>query len=165
MGHCLFLRWRSILEIKTPAQVPGLNIMGDMPIITSLQNPRVKDAVRLRDRRHREKQGRILIDGARELRRAIEQGELVLQFQPIADVHTGVVGLVDMVMDDHVGPWQLLATQGVTASQAARQFSKWKGADKRAGAPGGDQFRRNSPNGQRRNSLRQRPQCQLLHRR
>ena len=25
----------------------------------------------------------------------------------------GVVGLVDMVMDDHVGPWQLLATQGV----------------------------------------------------
>ena len=38
-----------------------------MPIITSLQNPRVKDAVRLRDGRHREKQGRILIDGAREL--------------------------------------------------------------------------------------------------
>lgn len=45
-----------------------------MPTITSLQNPRVKDAVRLRDRRHREKQGRILIDGARELRRAIEAG-------------------------------------------------------------------------------------------
>jgi RNA methyltransferase, TrmH family len=45
-----------------------------MPIITSLQNPRVKDAVRLRDRRHREKQGRILIDGARELRRAIDAG-------------------------------------------------------------------------------------------
>jgi RNA methyltransferase, TrmH family len=45
-----------------------------MPTITSLQNPRVKDAVRLRDRRHREKQGRILIDGARELRRAIAAG-------------------------------------------------------------------------------------------
>ena len=45
-----------------------------MPIITSLQNPRVKDAVRLRDRRHREKQGRILIDGARELHRAIAAG-------------------------------------------------------------------------------------------
>jgi RNA methyltransferase, TrmH family len=43
-----------------------------MPTITSLQNPRVKDAVRLRDRRHREKQGRILIDGTRELRRAID---------------------------------------------------------------------------------------------
>jgi RNA methyltransferase, TrmH family len=48
--------------------------MTDMPIITSLQNPRVKDAVRLRDRRHRDKQGRILIDGARELRRAIAAG-------------------------------------------------------------------------------------------
>ena len=34
----------------------------------------MKDAVRLRDRRHREKQGRILIDGARELRRAIGAG-------------------------------------------------------------------------------------------
>jgi TrmH family RNA methyltransferase len=45
-----------------------------MPIITSLQNPRVKDAVRLCDRRHREKQGRIRIDGARELFRAIEAG-------------------------------------------------------------------------------------------
>lgn len=42
-----------------------------MPDITSPQNPRVKDAVRLRDRRHREKQGKILIDGARELRRAL----------------------------------------------------------------------------------------------
>ena len=43
-------------------------------MITSIQNPRVKDAVRLRDRRHREKQQRILIDGARELRRAIAAG-------------------------------------------------------------------------------------------
>jgi TrmH family RNA methyltransferase len=34
----------------------------------------VKDAARLRDRRHREKQGRILIDGARELRRAMDSG-------------------------------------------------------------------------------------------
>jgi RNA methyltransferase, TrmH family len=42
--------------------------------ITSPQNPRVKDAIRLRDARHREKQGRILIDGARELLRAIAVG-------------------------------------------------------------------------------------------
>ena len=45
-----------------------------MPIITSLQNPRVKDAARLRDRRHRRQQGRTLIDGARELQRAIGAG-------------------------------------------------------------------------------------------
>ena len=45
-----------------------------MTTITSRQNPRIKDAARLRDRRHREKQGRILIDGARELARAIGGG-------------------------------------------------------------------------------------------
>jgi len=45
-----------------------------MPTITSLQNPHVKAAVRLRDRRHRRKQGRIRIDGARELGRAIQAG-------------------------------------------------------------------------------------------
>lgn len=45
-----------------------------MATITSLQNPRVKDAVRLRNRRHREKEGRIVIDGARELIRAISAG-------------------------------------------------------------------------------------------
>ncbi len=45
-----------------------------MFIISSPQNPRVKDAVRLRDRRHREKQDRILIDGARELLRAVAAG-------------------------------------------------------------------------------------------
>ncbi|HEV7225956.1 MAG TPA: RNA methyltransferase [Pirellulales bacterium] len=44
------------------------------PPITSLQNQRVKDAAKLRERRQREKQGRILIDGARELLRAIEAG-------------------------------------------------------------------------------------------
>jgi TrmH family RNA methyltransferase len=45
-----------------------------MPLITSLKNPRVKEAVRLRVRRHREKQGRILIDGFRELGRALGGG-------------------------------------------------------------------------------------------
>jgi TrmH family RNA methyltransferase len=43
-------------------------------VISSLQNRRVKDAVRLRDRRGRERQGRFIIDGARELQRAIEGG-------------------------------------------------------------------------------------------
>jgi TrmH family RNA methyltransferase len=43
-----------------------------MDEITSLQNQRVKDAAKLRERRERRKQGRILIDGAREIRLAIE---------------------------------------------------------------------------------------------
>lgn len=42
--------------------------------ISSAQNPRIKDAVRLRDRRGRDQQNRIRIDGAREVRRAIDAG-------------------------------------------------------------------------------------------
>ncbi|MGD0900911.1 MAG: RNA methyltransferase [Thermoguttaceae bacterium] len=45
-----------------------------MTTITSLQNPRVKRAARLRDLRHREHQRRILIDGVRELARAVAAG-------------------------------------------------------------------------------------------
>lgn len=45
-----------------------------MPLstITSLQNPRVKEAVKLRDRKGREQQGRILVEGVREIGRALE---------------------------------------------------------------------------------------------
>jgi TrmH family RNA methyltransferase len=42
--------------------------------ISSRQNPRVKDAVRLRNGRERARQARFIIDGARETRRAIAAG-------------------------------------------------------------------------------------------
>lgn len=42
--------------------------------ITSLHNPRVKAARGLRDRSERDRQGRILIDGAREIGRALAAG-------------------------------------------------------------------------------------------
>lgn len=42
--------------------------------ITSRQNQRVKDAVRLRTRRNRDRQGLCLIDGVREVVQAIESG-------------------------------------------------------------------------------------------
>ncbi len=45
-----------------------------MKLITSLQNPRVRAAARLRDRRQRQTQGRILIDGTREILRGLEGG-------------------------------------------------------------------------------------------
>jgi TrmH family RNA methyltransferase len=48
--------------------------MSPHPMITSAQNQRIKDAARLRDRRHRVKQGRFLIDGAREILRAAASG-------------------------------------------------------------------------------------------
>ena len=42
--------------------------------ITSLKNPRVQSALKLRGRRSRARQGRIVVDGARELLRALEAG-------------------------------------------------------------------------------------------
>ncbi len=43
-------------------------------LITSLQNPRLKNLVKLRERRQRDRQGLFLIEGYRELTRALEKG-------------------------------------------------------------------------------------------
>jgi TrmH family RNA methyltransferase len=57
-----------------------------MPIekITSLQNPRLKQLVRLRDRRPRDEAGVFLIEGYREIRRALERNVVLndLFFSP-----------------------------------------------------------------------------------
>jgi rRNA methylases len=50
-----------------------------LPIVTSLANPRVKAATALRDRRERDRSGLTLIDGARELRRALDAGVTVVE--------------------------------------------------------------------------------------
>lgn len=42
--------------------------------ISSPQNPKIKAAMKLRDRKHREREGRFLIDGLRETERAIAGG-------------------------------------------------------------------------------------------
>ena len=41
-------------------------------LLTSLQNPRVKQVVRLRDRSHRDEENLLLIEGYREIRRALD---------------------------------------------------------------------------------------------
>jgi len=48
-------------------------------LITSRQNVRVKEAAKLRQRRQRERQRRFLIDGTREIQRAIDAGIDVLE--------------------------------------------------------------------------------------
>jgi RNA methyltransferase, TrmH family len=48
-------------------------------VLTSTANPRVKSAAALRDRRERDRTGLTLIDGAREVRRAIEAGVAVTE--------------------------------------------------------------------------------------
>jgi TrmH family RNA methyltransferase len=47
--------------------------------ITSRQNSRIKDAAKLRQRRQRERQGRIVIDGGREILRAIDAGVRLIE--------------------------------------------------------------------------------------
>jgi TrmH family RNA methyltransferase len=53
--------------------------MSTPPQITSRQNPRVKEAVCLRDRRRRQREGRFILDGAREIVRAIQSGVRCLE--------------------------------------------------------------------------------------
>ena len=48
--------------------------MTQFPVITSPQNEKIKFAIKLRRRKHRGRQGRTLIDGARELSRAVSAG-------------------------------------------------------------------------------------------
>jgi TrmH family RNA methyltransferase len=68
-----------------------------MPLrITSVQNPRVKAAVRLRDRQGREEQRRILIDGRREIRQALAAGVPMLEafYSPEALADEQAAGLL-----------------------------------------------------------------------
>jgi TrmH family RNA methyltransferase len=54
-------------------------VSSPLPIVTSLANPRVKAAAGLRDRRERDRTGLTLVDGARELRRALDAGVVVVE--------------------------------------------------------------------------------------
>ncbi|MBM4149139.1 MAG: RNA methyltransferase [Lentisphaerae bacterium] len=53
--------------------------MQDSLRITSLQNPRVKNAVKLRQRSHRDTEGRLLVEGYREILRALDNGHQLLE--------------------------------------------------------------------------------------
>lgn len=50
-----------------------------LPVLTSLTNPRIKAAVGLRDRRERERTGLTLVDGAREVGRALAAGVALVE--------------------------------------------------------------------------------------
>jgi TrmH family RNA methyltransferase len=49
------------------------------PVLTSFANPRVKAATALRDRRARDRAGLTLVDGSREIRRALDAGVEVVE--------------------------------------------------------------------------------------
>ena len=62
--------------ILTVLSAPAVIKWDAMPVekISSLQNPRVKQLVKLRDRRPRDEAGVFLVEGYREVRRAMEKG-------------------------------------------------------------------------------------------
>lgn len=49
------------------------------PLLTSVANPRIRAAAALRERRERDRAGLTLVDGARELRRALDAGVAVVE--------------------------------------------------------------------------------------
>jgi TrmH family RNA methyltransferase len=57
--------------------------------ITSLQNPRVKQLVKLRDRRPRDEAGVFLVEGYREIRRALEKGVALRELYTAPDWFLG----------------------------------------------------------------------------
>ncbi len=56
-----------------------------IPILTSTRNPRVRAAAELRDRRHRDETGLTLVDGVRELTRALDGGAQVTELFAVVE--------------------------------------------------------------------------------
>lgn len=69
-------------------------------ILTSLQNPRVKGLIRLRDRRERDETGLFIIEGYRELLRAVDAGHPVdtLYTCPKLFLGTNEQALIDRIV-------------------------------------------------------------------
>lgn len=69
--------------------------------ITSPTNPKVKRLVRLRSRRHRDAEGAFLIEGFRELSRAVNAGTLVEELYVCEDLFLGTnePALVDRIVE------------------------------------------------------------------
>ncbi len=51
----------------------------ERPVLTSAANPRLRAAIALRDRRDRVRTGRLLVDGAREVARALDAGVTLVE--------------------------------------------------------------------------------------
>ncbi len=83
--------------------------MSDSGTISSLVNPRVKAAVRLRDRRERDETGFTIVDGVREISRAIASGTSVEEaFVCDEGIRTEEArALVDRLRSTEARTWQV----------------------------------------------------------
>jgi len=88
------------------------------PLLTSLSNPRVAAAAGLRDRRDRERTGLTLIDGARELRRALDRGVEVTEAFVCEPLLAGPDARAALDALRHGGATVLPTTQAVFAKLA-----------------------------------------------
>ena len=59
----------------------------ELTVITSLSNPKIKETVKLREGKHRRRTGKFVIDGIRELDRAVQAGIRILE---IFTIHPSV---------------------------------------------------------------------------
>jgi TrmH family RNA methyltransferase len=83
--------------------------MANRGLISSVQNQRIKDALKLRDRRQRDKQQRIIINGGRELLRAMQAGVIINEAfvcEPL--IHTDdASGALALIGESTADVWQV----------------------------------------------------------
>ena len=94
-------------------------------MITSPSNPRIKNVIRLRDRRPRKQQGRFLIDGERLVQRALAAGLTIHElYAPAADSLTDAAAEV----------WETARTAGAEIIEVSPDlFAKLAYGDQQAG--------------------------------
>jgi RNA methyltransferase, TrmH family len=92
-----------------------------MEPITSLQNPRIKNAAKLREARDRRRQGRILIDGVREIRAAWQSGVEFLEIFVCPELLHTAEGRALHSEFDHAGLPLLPTSEAVFAKVAFGQ--------------------------------------------
>ena len=73
-GAAFMLAGPSVSFVKSVEIVDSLGVRMAVERITSLQNPRIKQLVRLRERRERDEAGVFLVEGYREILRALDRG-------------------------------------------------------------------------------------------
>ncbi|TVS19900.1 MAG: RNA methyltransferase [Planctomycetaceae bacterium] len=80
-----------------------------MAKLTSVQNPRIKQAVRLRNGRSRRRLGRMLIDGIREIHRAHRSGMSIIEvfWCPTGDRRPEQAQVLQALVDDHVSVFEV----------------------------------------------------------
>jgi TrmH family RNA methyltransferase len=96
---------RSTQALPLCASAPLREIIATMRLIqiTSTSNPRVKAAAKLRERKGRDGQGRIIIDGAREIDRAVEAGLQVVELYFVFELCSNDRRRELLVRAEHVG--------------------------------------------------------------